>query len=196
MKIRLYYWIEVIDRDGKRVRKTRRRICHSLLKAYIGLLLVQRSTDNRNIVGTDGNVKIVPPSHANFKSIAAAGEDHIGIVVGTGGTAVAASDYAMETLIIHGTGADQLEYGLASIGNGNFIAPVFSGSSGSFRMNRQFMNNSGGDIIVKEIGIYSAARVGAGLDYFCTARDVLASSETIADGHGIVVSYEFKVTVP
>lgn len=186
MKIGLYYQIAILE-NGKVVRKTRRRICHSMIVGYVGLLLIQRGNTARHIKKIDGTSPSVDPYYTNFSIKAGAGALTTGIVVGTGDTAVDADDYVMETIIAHGIGAGQLEYGVANIAGGQFIAPQYSGSSGHFSANRQFANNSGGTITVKEIGMYAVMG--------CIARDVLVSAQDVADGQAMVVTYEFKVTI-
>jgi len=113
-----------------------------------------------------------------------------GIIVGTGNTAVASTDYFLQTYILNGVTSGKLEY----CGN-SFTAPVVSAPSASFTMNRIFRNSSGGDITIKEIGISSASEcIGNTWYSFLIVRDVLGVPVTMANGDYLKVTYTFQIT--
>ncbi len=115
-----------------------------------------------------------------------AGNTSYGPVVGSGTGAFDFDNYALGTLIAHGTGAGQLQYGLTT-----FNAPQTSGNDRYFEIIRTFQNQSGGDITVNEIGLYG----NSGGVYYCLAREVLGSSITVPNGQTLTVTYKIKVTL-
>lgn len=119
--------------------------------------------------------------------------DIIGIQVGTNNTAVTPTDYKMNTRVAHGDGAGQLEYGGCEIYN-----KVVADPNASFDIRRYFNNQSGGDIGIQEVGIYSVgshADSGSGRVFsFLICRDVVALV-TVADTELLRVVYTTGITV-
>ncbi len=72
-----------------------------------------------------------------------------GILVGTGNTTVAITDYNVEGKISHGTGAGQLTHGAMSV----YEVPTQYSQSVKYSVARTFTNNSAGQIIVKNMGV-------------------------------------------
>jgi hypothetical protein len=117
---------------------------------------------------------------------APAGNASYGIVVGTSDTPVTRDDYKLGNQIAHGNSTGQLTYGAVSID-----APVTYGTGYLIRVTRVFTNNSGADITVKEIGVYSYNNY----NYFCIIRDVLTTPVTIPNGYSWTVRYNFYFVV-
>ena len=107
-----------------------------------------------------------------------------GIVVGTDSTPVALEDYALGTLIAHGIGAGQLEYGESTVS-----APTIISSTARLQCQRLFTNNSGGSITVREAGIYA----GFGARVYLVARDVF--TKVILNTDSATMTYTLQVTV-
>lgn len=121
------------------------------------------------------------------------GED-LGIVIGTDNTPVTPSDYALGTIINHGDGAGEMEYGGCE-----FTAMVIADPNAQFTMRRYFTNNSGGGITVEEVGIYAAGTQYVTNDWghawpFCAARD-LTGGVAVADTEILRVTYVPQITV-
>lgn len=117
--------------------------------------------------------------------------EKIGIVVGTGVGAVAPTDIALGTRILHGTQAGRLEYGGCEL-----IAIAFANPNGQFTIRRYFTNNSGGIITVQEAGIYSVGTDGNSYYAwpFCIARD-LTGGVAVANTELLRASYVVGITV-
>lgn len=120
--------------------------------------------------------------------------ERLGIVVGTGVGAVAPTDYALGTRIVHGSGAGELEYGGCE-----FLSIAFADPDGEFTIRRYFTNNSGGAITVEEVGIYAAGTHylvnNCGTSYpFCIARD-LTGGVAVANTELLRVTYVPQITV-
>jgi len=116
----------------------------------------------------------------SFDVTAGTGSTLYGIVVGTGTTAVALDDYALETLIAHGNGAGQLSYSTMSVDTSvtNITSQVY------ILISRTFTNNSGGDINVTEVGLYAKVQTY----YACFDRTL--SSNSILNGNSATCSYK------
>jgi len=115
----------------------------------------------------------------------------IGITVGTNNTAVTPTDNSLFARVEHGIGAGQLEYGGSEV-----LAPTFANPNGSMILRRYLTNNSGGDIVIQEAGIYSPIYSTGGIAYiFCICRDVVAPAVTVATTEILVVTYTMQITV-
>lgn len=91
-----------------------------------------------------------------------------GILVGTGTTAATKDDHTIETLIADGAGAGQLEYGAMVVSGSNAV-------SGGYRvsLSRQFDNDSGSTITVRECGVAIICRdTGAATKHVLIIRDL------------------------
>jgi hypothetical protein len=107
-----------------------------------------------------------------------------GIVLGTGATAATRSDYVMETLIAHGSGTGQLEYGATT------YYTDYYGSAAEpplFKFVRTFVNNSGAEITVKEFGLYAYDSPYS----FLMDRSVV--NVAVPNGSTLTVEYEFSL---
>lgn len=127
----------------------------------------------------------------NLSFNGAAADQYLGIVVGTGTTAVTISDNSLETIINHGIGAGQLSYGAVS-----FTDPAVSGATARYVATRTFTNNSGGSITVNESGVYANGLYSTPNSYFkyCIIRDIIAGGVAVADGKVLTVQYTIGVT--
>ena len=129
-------------------------------------------------------------------SIKAGGEDDsFGIVVGSGDEPFDKDDYCLSSKISNGTGSGQLVYGAVTIEDINI-----SDTEASFRVSRAFTNNSGADVVVKEIGIvgYCYHKDDPTVYTNCKflfLRDVLSTPVTIVDGARLTVRYTFKIAM-
>jgi len=113
-----------------------------------------------------------------------------GIVVGSDSTGETNTDPALNTQIADGTGAGEIEY------DGHaYETTAVVGANVDFELRRTFTNNSGGNVDVKELGLYCRSEdTGNNMRYFCLAREVI-STDTIADGETYEVVLTFRTTV-
>ncbi|MBS7612476.1 hypothetical protein KEJ27_09830 [Candidatus Bathyarchaeota archaeon] len=110
------------------------------------------------------------------------GMDTSGIVIGSGTTAPSRTDYAMQSLIPHGTGAGQITYNRQTYEELNEY---------SFRLTREF-TNAGSDLNVSEAGLYNLTLVNSDSVYqILFLRDVF-TTVTVTAGNGIRVRYTFS----
>ena len=185
MKRELWYSVVVRDRHGKIVSRERRK-SKSFLKQWNQLIYVQMTQTPLNITDTAGVSRSVDKISAAFGMNGAAVQTSYGTRVGTGTTAVAIDDYALETPIAEGVGAGQMEHLVCTVATYVVAAP-----NCSFLVSRAIVNNSGASITVRESGIYARG----GSYFLCAVRDVFGTPQDVPNGGSIVVNYTLRVTV-
>lgn len=179
--------IEIRDKDGKIISQSKQR-GRSFLKGYIALLVAQSGITPTctDIEGTPHDIII---NTFPLRAAGTAGCDYLGTVIGTGDTAVSINDYKLETKILEGVATGQMEYQ-----NQMFTDPQVVGDRISFTAYRNFVNNSGALITVKEAGIDMYGKTPTYI-FVCAVRDVLSPAKDIPDGAGITVTYTIEDTV-
>jgi len=121
----------------------------------------------------------------NMSANGASGNIYEGLVVGSDDTAEAVTDYTLNTQIAEGSAAGQLQYGLCA-----FNAPVEEGGAVDLYLTRTFVNNSGGNVTIKEMGFYMQQGSNSNSTYArCIIRDILQTPEVIADTKQLTVQY-------
>jgi hypothetical protein len=203
----LQYEIEVIDKNGKIIKREKRK-SHSWLKNFVGILKGEFGTRHNTTTG-GGNITLTDidgsnrtyPMHStytkqtnlcNLSALADAGDLTHGILVGSGDTPNGSGTYSLATLILHGLTSGKLSYGVTQIDD--LSNP--SGLDWQTRLIRSFYNGSGSSITVKEIGI-AIKKLDNSTDphTFLIARDVLTSPSSIPDGSTMTVRYIIKITI-
>jgi len=148
--MKLFYDYSVKDVYKKNRKKTRLRKCNSYVQAFIQHLYgnFYHSPDLIPVTITkiDGTNWVNPSRGQNIYN--GASSDYGGVMIGTGTTAVSIDDYALETLINHGTGAGELQYSLNVYGY-----PSTTATTAKFIISRTFTNGSGNNITIEEITI-------------------------------------------
>lgn len=182
MKFKVTAKVVIKDKNGKTIREFEKP-CNSYVKQIISALDVVMGGATGYITDTTGTPQSKSYAHEVLLCAAPSGNDGYGIVVGTGETAVEIDDYVLETPIANGVGAGQLQYGATS-----FIAVSVVGSTAKFTISRTFTNDSGDNIDVKEVGLYSAFTQS-----FMLERTLLPF--TINDGESGTVTYTISCTV-
>ncbi len=183
----LIYAVTVTDKDGK-VLKRITAPSKSFVEQWNKLINVQARQVTATIKDTGGTARSVATHAYNLQMNGGAGVTTYGIRIGTGTTAVAITDYALETPLAHGVGADQFSHLAVAIS-----LPAVAGSTCSFTVSRTMINNSGATITgIRELGCYvkmAASYYGLGF------RDVLGTGVDVPDGGAITVEYTIGVTV-
>lgn len=195
----LYYRIVVKDKNGKVKRKTRWRKSKSwtlgflkhmqymMLHVYGSVVTAVSITDTGNTARSIG--AFVHYFHQCMSAYAADNDGAYGIVLGTGITAVTNSDYKLDTIIAHGTGSGQLDYGASSL-----TAAAVVGANVDMVLSRAFYNGSGATVTVKEMGIYAKSRDDASQErIFLICRDLIAAVD-ILDTETASAQYTFRTT--
>lgn len=121
-----------------------------------------------------------------FQTNAAINSVTSGIILGSGSTPPTPADFILEVPIASGNAAGQLNYQQQTGVQGVEIA----GANTSFIFQRLFTNNSGGNVNVRELAIYTLT----GGSSFLIYRDVLPATDTIPNGGTYRVSITFRIT--
>ncbi len=120
-----------------------------------------------------------------YPHYSSSGVTNYGIQIGISDTAESFEDDLIGSLIAHGSGAGQMEYG--------DTAKITTWESGDSRFKcslaRNIVNNSGNTIGVKEIALVGAYYYNANVSLLLQARDVLASTVNVANEEQIRVTY-------
>jgi hypothetical protein len=203
-KIGLWYEVILRDRDGKVVKRFKRK-SESWLVGFIRLLralIMQRygsGISTTPITTEDGASNSFPATSSPATMSTAypccngdSGDVSQGIAVGTSDIANSLTTYALGSKITHGTGSGQLLYNAMTFED----VSNPSGNILQFRMTRVFTNNSGADITVKEFGLLTKLINSSNqTKTILIARDVLSSPITIPDGYSLTLRYIVKITV-
>ncbi|MBA7678521.1 hypothetical protein ES703_86797 [subsurface metagenome] len=183
----LSYSVEVRDKEGRVIQRISAP-SRSYVEQWNQILNVQASQISKTVKDTGGTDRSVQAYSFNLNVGYAIGEIKIGIRVGKGTTAVAITDYALETPLVEGTGTDEFNHQAQT-----FTEPAVVGSTCSFTVKRIMVNNSGATISgIREIGCY----IWMWPAYYALGfRDVLPSAVYVPHGGSITVTYTIKVTV-
>jgi len=127
-----------------------RHDAHSLLANFLSYLAAEINESTQPYVDINGLPQNISYSVARRGFGGAIGSLTRGTVLGTGTFPVDIEDHDLETLITNGAGVGQLSYGAQSFG-----AVVRPNNHVELTTSRQVVNNSGGSIIVNEVGIRS-----------------------------------------
>ncbi len=153
---------------------------------FINKLYTENGLTLANCTDTGGVLRTMATSANFIRANGTAGDTSIGIVIGSGSTAVALTDTQLETLIASGITAGTLAYSGTT-----FMSPVLDGSDYLFEVTRLFSNSSGASVTVNEIGIYFVD--GGGVFKFMMDRTLV--SQPVTNGTTLAVTYRIKVTV-
>jgi len=114
-----------------------------------------------------------------------------GISIGTDNTAFDVDQYGLQAMIAHGTGEGQMTH-QATVQ----AIPVYTGASKLWSVDweRESANNSGANIIVREIGLFAGVLFfgGGAYDSFLLARDVLGAAITVPNGGVVTVTFTME----
>ena len=121
-------------------------------------------------------------------------DSSFGVVVGSGTTPVSPSDYNPSSLIPHGTSTGQLDY------EPHTVTSSYSSTSSYVEISRSFVNRSGADVIVREVGLISRSywkdlsAVRQDIKYLI-ARDVLPNPILIPNLSSLTVRYRISLSL-
>lgn len=186
----------IFDPNGKITNHMGPMKSRSFVQQFIQLLWLQMACIFENfsmpLRDTSNNLISIGMQAGTFACDALANSVLSGIIVGTGITAPDITDYKIETLIAHGVGAGQLQYGIVTFG-----APASDATTAQFTITRNFANGSGGAITVNEIALYvEAPRASTPtLYYFMTIRDVIAGGISVLNGQTLTINYRPQVVI-
>jgi len=195
MKVQIYVRLDECDLNGKVIRKGRYKKANSLVQAFMAYLAASHITGSvTNVPDTSNtnrtlNFAVNPLSWwGGTGGKAVGGITAYGIVAGIGTNAVAITNYSLQTLIAHGTGAGQLTYG-AMVETSSWTV---SGSASFFEATRTLINNSAGNITIEEIGFI--VNLSSTTHRFLWDR-TLTGGYTVNVGAGVIINYKWQISV-
>ena len=204
-----FWTLEVFDKDGKLLQRHHQRSHSWTRNAYNGLFSVMAGKDMNdaalfqggklNMKATNGTVYNNPNPWSfstwsvdgtihGYRAIAA--NDDWGILVGSGVNAETFEDYELQTKILEGAGAGQLNHATSEVHDISYAALVFKNE-----LVRYFNNNSGGDIAINEVALVSKPYF-PNTEPMVFSRDHLASTITVPDTGQVKVTYTVQLTYP
>lgn len=183
--IQLHYEIETRDEKGNLEYYRKKKA-----KSWTKWLIVEMQAQALNVGATvTDNLNIGRGLTAGIYQLvanAASGVDAYGIQVGSNATAPVIGDVQLNTKIVNGVGANQLQYGACSIG-----AVITAAPNVSYNIGRAFTNSSGSGITVRETGI--SFHVDNGYNVL-NIRDT-PTAFTINNGSTSTVTYTITTTI-
>ncbi len=191
----------ISDKDGN-VEHEQIETGHSFLSNFIKMLfchmMYHHAPDTGSVVtltDTGGTVRTGNQVYgddiaSNFMDCNAdVAIDYYGLLVGTGNTAVDIDDYALDAQVAEGTGSGQMEHSNHSIVNSTHDGSTYSYAG----ITRTLSNNSGGSIVVKEVGLVTRMDWdSSSFRYFLLLREVLGSPLTVLDTEVLTVTIRIK----
>ena len=193
MNIEIFVKFDVTDLHGNIIKPGKFKRANSLVQAFAAWLATATSGSSTiNVPDTSNTNRTMGSTYTHWNQgvggDAAIGVTTHGILAGTGTNAVVITDYNLQALIAHGTGAGQLSYAAMVSSEGWAV----SGSNSWSTRTRTLTNTSGGDITIKEVGYVS--NVGSStLGRFLMDRTLV--DHTVVNGTGVIISYKWQVSV-
>jgi hypothetical protein len=202
-KEHLFYRIK--DKDGNVVSE-KEVPCHSWTKNFYLSMFSNLCGPNSNSsdglqvktiagVSLDNNTIHLQWTNATADYLGGSGVANKGIVVGNSDTVqtFGTDDYALASIIAHGTGAGQLQYSAQAT-----ATVADDGANRTVTHVRSFVNGSGGNVTVKEVGWYieGYSDVDPYTDKFMWFRDILGTPIIVSNTQELEITFEITLTYP
>jgi len=201
--------LEVKDARGEVLALSEGR-AHSFTRNYYNLMLAMATTCALNSLpansfgigflsmkATSGTVyeNDTIPTNASWE--AGANDDTRSIVVGSDGTPEDpnGNDYVLGSQIASGNGVGELLYSACEQPTETNGYLTYVGTTWTAEWRRYFNNNSGGNVIVRETGLYLRLNFDGVNDYYLLIRDAFAAI-TVPDTAQLRVSYTLSYDMP
>lgn len=192
-----------IHESGILVKRSPSIECRSFTKNFAAIVMMEMggvatAVDTSNTTYTSVSTVVAGDWGYNpwRVTVGTSGNDDCGILIGTGTTAVTINDYMMETLIVHGTSAGQMQYANTTVGS-----PSATSTTATFRTTRVFTNDSGGSIDVEEIGLVTYSNFWSTTSssaysnkYILIIHDVTGGI-TVTDSQSLTINYDLTTTI-
>jgi len=180
-KIEVFLSAIIHDRKGNVVARLPRVHTECLIAAFLKLLKVQVSQAAETIKDTGGVDRSPASNVMNLQTNATAGETTWGLVVGTGTNPVTMTDNKLQTQVTASVAYGTVGFSLNAPDASTFV----------FAITRQFSNNTGATLSIREVGWYF--RGGSGLWIFCADRTLY--SVDVPAGLAVTFTYDITITL-
>lgn len=174
------------DKDGKQL-SYYRWYGRSFVKAWQQIVAVQVSSaaPGETIVEVDQTSTAPAVNSVSLKADGAATSNLKGLVVGTGTTAVDILDSKLVTIVVHGNGAGQLNYGATS-----FDAVTVAGANCDFVITRTWTGNAVDTVTVREVGLQ--VNMSTTSIYALAAREIV--NQAVGVGLTLTVTATMRIS--
>jgi hypothetical protein len=176
MKIDAYI---TVSKDGKVLKRVKAK---SFIQAFIFGLFTQINGSQAACIDVGNAPRATQGYASNLNCVVPAGTKDRGIVVGTTSTPVVVTDYKLAAQNL------TLTHGGSAVSGWGVVGNICQAT-----LTRAFTNNTGGDIAIEEVGIYTYIWDGAALRYYCLERTIL--SFLIPNTETRTITYTIRVTV-
>jgi hypothetical protein len=199
--IEVEYEIMVTDKNGKII-EHRKEKSQSLVKNFLMLTNAAFKVSTSTVKDTGGTSRAAGAKNSytwsngapdytvgytgagGWAPNAPEADATYGIIVGTSDIAVTVDDYNLKAKIAHGNAAGQL-YHYGTI----MLDPTVAGLTVTQKFMRTFLNNSGAEITVKEIGL--VVRIPTDIFLVLIIRDVI-TPVPVPNGGSLTINYYIK----
>jgi len=188
----------VKDSKGRIIKDTGTKPSRSFVIAFLTFIsaCMRETTLNPIDITNTARIYYATGAFQTFLINAGVGGTDRGIVIGSGSTPATNTDYKLETMIAHGSGAGQMTYGAQVVNAAGVV-----GANVDLVIQRTYTNNSGGDVTINEVGLYNRRAVAyapdppGGACTHCSIRDVLVSAVIVPNMCSVTVYYTLRTTV-
>lgn len=194
-------FIDVVSRLGSRILDARHEPAHSWVRNFYNIRFAQTlgifnsgSTWGKGYLSLrspDGTYRSPNLYDAVYALDAAVNTSVDGILCGRGSNAVAVDDYALQTPITHGAGANQLSHRAQTTPSPSYTAGTKTWAA---VLTRIFDNLSGSTITVTECGLFGRTNTSSWNLLLC--RDILSSAIDVANNGCLTVTYTISAVFP
>jgi hypothetical protein len=186
--INVTYSLELSDKNGKVSYQSPQYKSHSYVIAMADWLFSM--IGNTTLVGGDLNIgsTVATMTAGDTMSITSViGAVTRGIIIGTGQTAPAVTDYKIQTIIPNSATqvTGDMYYQATTI-----AVPQTSSGTRSFTITRVINNNSGASITVYELAVYGIDTTNS----YCLIHDAISGGFAVPNGKNLTVVYTISVT--
>jgi len=171
---------KVYSKDGVLLRELRPKRANSLLKQFAKGLKIHFQQANETVKQTSGADISAGPHALDFKCVAAQDVTNIGIVIGTGTTAVTMTDYKLEAQVTTNVAHSNVSFGEDTPDASTYRVQII----------RTFTNNTGAALEIREVGLYSPL----GGYYYCCIDRTLYSVD-LAAGQSVTLTYYISISL-
>ncbi len=190
--VKLYYRVQIHEQDGTPVYDSGKIPSHSYVIQFLELMYGWlTASGDLSATDTSGAEQVIYDFNGNADGSgrvdAPAGEDNYGVLVGlntTGPTAESNTNFQLDTQVADGNGGGQLEHQAVVFAKARDVAGTIE-----LDVSRPFINNSGGQIDIEEIGLVTKQFT----NYHLIMRDVIGTLG-VGDTQVLTVTYVLQTT--
>ena len=191
--VKLFYRVQIHEKTGELVYDSGKQPSHSyviqFLEMMYGWLRASGDFAATDIAGAESNIYRSGTASSVLCRVDAGETELYGVVVGlntTGPTAESNTNFKMDTIVVHGNAGGELEHQVVIFAKARDVAGNIE-----LDVSRPFINNSGGQIDIEEIGLI--VNNSNNVKYHLIMRDVIGTT-AVGDTQVLTVTYVLQTT--